>query len=420
MASSVTIAVDGSGSMNGFFKAGGLQEYVVDLRQRVSDFADCKLVSFVDEEMTTFQTNPKKWGQRTLLDSAFENLSRSSVEMAVIITDNLQDTDQDRINTLAFYEQLNRPAVVELHILPKLLSFDGKIYNAMFNNRNVRYYNGKRGLLIYLIRFSKSADNFRRLLSILGSQTMRIKPITKRDINVIGVDQGDLGRVVGAVDFYKKKCGETQTYGNVIPRPNAKISENGLLGPFKSEPDQKFRFNQKNNLKFYFGLASKLAYIDIGNSLKPCSKEIGLQIENLQMRIRDYGGRIKEKSAEVIPKTLVGALASNQPSPYYYFTKVTFTPRLDWNPVNFYKNIHWDWSRFRLKKHPLELRFNILVTVPPTFLTLTERYRKKYFTKSSDDLKRIYSPQDIVQVINRQSVKIRLRVTNRRTKGERS
>ncbi|HAJ80772.1 MAG TPA: hypothetical protein DCO75_13500 [Fibrobacteres bacterium] len=244
-------------------------------------------------------------------------------------------------------------------------------------------------------------------------EILLIKPITKEEINIIGVPDDELNSVPKAIDALRQKCPDVQ-----VPKkekPNAKIVNNGILVPIDPTKPCQFSWEKRNRIHFYFLFESKMDHINIGVPNNICDNNVTLEVNNLTIQTNLRGQSLKNKlSGKIVPPGLVGMLESNQRGSYCYRADILFGPcRTLWGINNFWQFTQWDWRRMWFKPYRLKIAFNIAVEVPGKYFTLTKNFRNRYFTASPDDFERIFSPEDIVQYINVKPMKIGLRVISR-------
>jgi len=405
---SIAIAIDGSGSMRGYFKAGSLEKYIDDKYEKFVSFfpsdsnGKVDKIFFINKEILPYEPAPRTMGDITVLDISFKKILAKKYDIIFLITDNVQDTEEDSITTVAFYKELAKEEIREVNVAPELLDFNG---NVILRDYSVPH-TGKRGILSYLILIN---DNYRsyyyKFLSLFKENVLLIKPITNKNIKIIGVRQNEIDVVKQSVMNLLSKC--SGAYSKII-LPNVEIVSNGSIVPYDKENPPSFSLDKQNLLNFFFSLESILEHINIGNDNNPCDREIKLEVNNLTIlpkRLKDkiFFNNIKTLG-KIAPPSLIGSLKKNETYKYYYYCEVRFGPfEYNWNLLDFFQ-----YLRFNSIK--LKMNFDITLTVPPNYFSLTEEYRNKYFTNDINEYNKIYSPVDLVQFINTEPVIINLKL----------
>lgn len=187
------ILIDKSGSMEGFFQTGSLN----NICSRVNDviensaFPGGRLYGFAQSGLQACdQLNQMFPGGNTLIDRALREALEhsSSPELIIIITDNIQDTGgQDTVNDVTlFYDILKEDRVQWVFIFPLKLEFNGWTYHSP-------QWQGTRASILYAVLLKK--DNLsaeaqekreKELLKVveqleksLPSSGIRCKPLEK-------------------------------------------------------------------------------------------------------------------------------------------------------------------------------------------------------------------------------------------------
>lgn len=185
----VTVLVDGSGSMTGFFTTGALPRLVRQLRAVGADrvYAFTYTASpdgTVSGGLTTSMPAPGMAGNVTLLGrglSSYLEHARDG-EIAVMITDNVQDAgaaaDEAR-DVHAFYEALTtNPRFSHVQVVPLRLAFKGMLYGP---HGPIGPYDDLRGVAAYLITVGEAdaERNRGRVVEVaraMGGSPIRMKP----------------------------------------------------------------------------------------------------------------------------------------------------------------------------------------------------------------------------------------------------
>lgn len=443
----VNILVDGSGSMEGFFRTNSLQSWVERLSQVSQDQRlPVETKVFISKELNQPEWKPydaflndnerEKWGNYTLLDWAFRK-GRQFAPIVFLVTDNVQSSKDS--DTKHLYVELNSPNVKKnvriLYFVPNLVSFDGKIYlerrHPLIGSHSlsdihkklkqvnskaqimevverrdkiVAGYQGLRGLVTYAILLDESLKGpFLTLLRSLRhsgeEELLLVQPITSKEINLVGEE--DFRKVVRA------------SRRPNLPRPNMVLKpaqRNGqlynILLPARPQDPPHFRLDRRNGLLFYFSLRSRLRHVNINRSSTKQAPTLKIPKTSLKISAKNQADQpILNNSrgvGQVYPPRLVGELMANSRNQYFYLGQIAFGPF----KVGF-------WPQVRLTPIHLVLRFAVQMTVPPEAFSLTESYDRQYFTRSPYQINRVYSPVDLIQYLSTQPVPIKMDVETR-------
>jgi hypothetical protein len=187
--SRVTVLVDGSGSMTGFFTTGALPRLLQQLENvgadRVHAFTyHATPGGVVSGGLTTAMPATGTAGNVTLLGRALTDyLPRArDGEIVVMITDNVQDVGAaatEARDVRAFYDALTaNPRLSYVHVVPLRLAFDGTLYGP---RGAIGPYDDLRGVAAYLITVgevdaAQNREQIRELAAAIGGSPIRMKP----------------------------------------------------------------------------------------------------------------------------------------------------------------------------------------------------------------------------------------------------
>ncbi len=167
------VLIDRSGSMEGFFTTGKIND-VQSLLQDLSGAAG-DAYYFVDTDIVPVSQAPTGFGNNTYLRNALDRALVQQPAPAILwlVTDNQPSvgnqtaSDQD---IEQFYDRLRSDAVKRLYFFPLKLDFKGKLYRED-DKVLTPNYEGKRGLLIYALLLDESArDEFERVTTEFQSR----------------------------------------------------------------------------------------------------------------------------------------------------------------------------------------------------------------------------------------------------------
>lgn len=247
----VRLAIDGSASMKGYFKAGRLTEFIehivkvsqsaqVDVNSKVflsSDVLGNTPLEWIDwSEWSAQPEKSRTWGQYTYLTQAMQAVSRGA-EAVILITDNFEAGQDDIGDSSKFYQSIRDSAYELVYFFPYLIPFSGNIdipVNPALGNKkqlteglkslnpsggysllsgrpsqigNQKYwkiqYKGDRGIAVYLLvnipkkrtvlremkkNFDVLIQHITRFEPSFGKYLLQLYPLGK---DSVGIGQGD-------------------------------------------------------------------------------------------------------------------------------------------------------------------------------------------------------------------------------------
>lgn len=154
------ILIDRSGSMEGFFNTGAINEVGSLLRDLSGPAGEAHY--FIDTDLVPVGQEPANFGGNTYLRQALEHALAQQPAPAILwlLTDNQPSignqtaSDQD---IAQFYDRLRSDAVKRLYFFPLKLDFKGKLYRDDGHSLLAPNYEGKRGLLVYALLLDEGA-----------------------------------------------------------------------------------------------------------------------------------------------------------------------------------------------------------------------------------------------------------------------
>jgi hypothetical protein len=192
----VTVLVDGSGSMQGFFATGAMGELVGQLAPTRTFRFEARPdgVGGVSSRLVPFDPGAPATGAMTLLWRGLgEYLPRARPgEVIAMVTDNVQDSGtlpSEQRDVREFYGALaGSPDVSHVFIVPLRRSFDGLLYGRP-GAGPIGRYTDERALVVYLIGFRQASDAAmesatQAIAARLGSAPIRMKPYRTAPVEV--------------------------------------------------------------------------------------------------------------------------------------------------------------------------------------------------------------------------------------------
>lgn len=385
----VSIQVDGSGSMRGFYQSGELEKlldevqdicHAQDMETEMVFFRSNQPDEVTWEDGRVYLSPETAWGGYTNLDRAFVGgLGRAPI--IVMITDNVQAAyDQD---TQALYVHFTEDTVKVLHAVPLIRPFDGNLPNPLAGDRSSLqklrllnpgrtlgfatpdggwiHYRGPRGAILYIYLTEKIHHaTYNRLIRALrgsGMEPMLMKPIEK------------------AIVLHRN-----------------------------SIPILKGRLDKPNRIQFNFALESRLQYINI-ESQDASGKSVLFDVETPYV----YPHRGKDRPflggsgsfGRVNPPRLAGLLESNTQNRYVYQCLVQLGP---FRPS--YRGFFHRLGLARIGSIPAQYQFTVALNIPPDSFRMTPAYENRYFTDSAGVLDHIYTPLDPIRYLNPKGLKV--------------
>ena len=375
-AQSVSIQIDGSGSMAGFDNSKELN-VLVNILKKACDQTDMpsETVFFVSTRPDTvtwhdaesFQKT-KTWGGYTNLEAAF-NTGYDRAPIVMMLTDNVQAASD--LDARALYACFNRDTIKVLRAIPLKRMFEGLLFNplpdkghselqSLNSDAEIRvrsdgrlYYKGMKGFVLYLFltqpQYRSQYESLVTALQNEGMEPMVMKPIDD----------------------------------TIILSP-------GLIRPIVAE------ISEKSRLRFNFTLQSRLSHINI----EPTGSEFRVQppqVHARKVQDRILLGRRSYHYGGVSPPALVDTLMSDAQHTSVYTCLVHFGP--------FYPDHQNCWDYLNLARTgpvPADYYFAVSIEIPPNSFRMTEAYKARYFTDQPGVLNRIYTPADIIQYLHQQ------------------
>lgn len=163
----LTVLVDASGSVRGFYETGAMDVLVTQLRDKPTDRAYSAVYrrgpEGVEGDVLPYAGRSDAIGGLTLLWRTLEDYLPEARpgEVIALVTDNIQDAgglaDEQR-DIRAFYEVLRDDArFSHIFVLPLRRDFHGPLYGSDGRTR-IGTYTGERGLVVYLLAYHVSSQ----------------------------------------------------------------------------------------------------------------------------------------------------------------------------------------------------------------------------------------------------------------------
>ncbi len=383
----ITYIIDASGSMKGFANTGSLQEKVEEISNLLQyDNNNHQLLLFRSEypkTMNIFSVPTTRElskgelfnGKYTLLGKMSEQVFMNAKPgLYLIITDNVEDDEMNKGDTSTFYRTLmNLPYITSVDIIPQILSFNG---NPCRGNRD--YYNGKTGLLFYLISVGgdKETVNKKNILynslKAEGYTIFHIRPIDSNHISLASSKQDNSPFII-----YSEKG-----------RYYLKLRSNKNNVPI-------LKIDQLNNIHFSIVMHSNYDYIGIRKDTAITFDRFNLTEEGIPVQM------IRPKisiSPSRLPKSLEKGGVQK------------FDVIISLKPIkpDLLKRITAMFNPKRCK-----LSFNLAIKTSENSLYMIEEKRNEFFTNDLSDYRRIYTNVDILSYFNPQNNRIDFYVQNK-------
>jgi len=449
-----SVLIDGSGSMSGFFKTGAIDKVISQIDDFWDGPIDIEIFKSMDGKTIDFSSfssfDKRSFGNYTLLGKAIER--KKDANIVFFITDNISSGEEDT----AFFDYLNSTDVSGVWIIPVFKDFDGQIYlppedkrNSHDNNfilpenssiqfdksftESTRYkYKGSAGFLIYIIVNDSSLMDWayrtdgNDLITVMiqssgFGEAVLVKPIDWRAIVLDAPGKSENFRK--SIAAYDSLCPENKL-GWIPPIGKLVRIKNSPYFFLVTHSKKAFSvpWGASGRITIYFSLGSRMPYVRIGSNESICASEITLDIEPEEPEIicknpgiidfmRELAGE-NWISAKITPNTLAGKLAPAR------------NDSIDWNPFVYRISIIMksvpvpfrpDYIlKILLSPTPLlELRFSVIVNIPPGQFNMSDKFFNKYFTYDICDRTKIFTPQDPIHFLAREPVKIEYKLQSK-------
>lgn len=457
-APTLRVAVDGSGSMRGYFETRALDQLLSKIgaaAQKAGWAPDTKVfhtradadapVEWTD--LTAWRAPAAKppWGQVTRLDVAVRQAVRGA-SATVLITDNFQETGGGggggAGQTERFYATLGALPLSRVLLAPALLAFDGNIDLALGDPADrpnaaaelkgrleqataARFrgargigepswvpqgrfwkvpYTGQRGLAVYLLLSSakvERAAQFRRFVDALEATTalspLLLRPLGGDALTVRAASQD-------APDPAGLRCAGLSA--EALPPVNAKLLD-GQLVPDTGGYDPR----QPLRLTAAVEVVSTTAHIRLADQSATCASAARLSIDPVMIVAAPHDLGLLLQGAEggggVYPPSLMAPLASDSNAPRAARLTLDLPALVGANAPD-----------ARVFDGHMIARTALVAEVPRDSLRLSKTISRRYFTRDPLDLARIYSPRDLVTVFGSAPARIRLPIEVRSTRAQ--
>ena len=438
------VLIDGSGSMEGFFRSNSIYTfsqriidafpYPVEVRVFVSPTPDTV------EFFPSAEFDVSKVGSYTRLKKALQKTLEEASDFIILITDNVPTGEDDT----DFIHLLSAPSIKAVWVIPYITDYDGKVYlplsysgsphckNGSFRlSRRLRgslvfNYRGKRGFLVYILALSDEFykemygdDGVDHVRSLLGVQGIRdvilVKPIDWR--SVVIRPEIEIDKIKAALDSLLKICSSLSI--KWLP-PGGRLTrgERGNVNVVPIVPGRKvFEVPATSSgiLAVYFSVGTRMPYVIIKGE-EPCSSGITIRIDSLRVKILRNSSiysddeLLKYINIKVEPAQLMGQLYVSESDSIgwnkfvYRISVIKRALRIPWNPIKILKLL--------FSGSPLvEISFTLDVYIPPKVIHMVSSVEEKWFTRDIGELDKIYSPKDLIHYLCRDTIKIHYRVT---------
>ncbi|MCC7431517.1 hypothetical protein IT568_11780 [bacterium] len=344
----VSIQLDGSGSMKGFFESNGINE----LKNQFETACKNAGLTVNTEVFTSTGTNYVNWtgfdnftmlgqfGSHTVLDSAFSEGTKKS-KIIFFVTDNLQTTGNTNLSSL--HELFKN--IHTLYILPLRLNFKSS------------FETERCALISYLILIDSTVlTDFEKLLDQLQKN--------------------------GNYDFCRVKP----------------ITEILLSGKNWKDPPLPIDLEEENTFELFFTLSSKWKHVNIGEA-NPENVKINVSSEIHPFR-REFQtildkGNTSAKRITVNPAHLTAALNENSTSQKYHCTIVLGASKQDF------------FDLAKVKKFAFEetadfyIDFGVKLKIESSDFSFTNAYKDEWFTLDRKQRNKIFFPSDLIQILSK-------------------
>ncbi|MDD4224016.1 MAG: hypothetical protein PHD87_05460 [Candidatus Cloacimonetes bacterium] len=371
-AADIAILIDGSGSMKGFATSGSISNIVSDLQKSAqanklsSDIIifrsnDWKNVTYLK---TDNPGDPTVYnGQASLLSQPLQQ-NKSKYGALVMITDNLDNSTGD-ISTRNFFAAIqNIKEIKQLSVIPIISEFRGITYPGR------KEYNGKLGLIAYLVTYSKDYNRYRDFRESLPYDVLHFYPINAEHLRI--------GKPSSSRSEYEL---ESRGARYILSRSK------------KVQLPRALETDKWNPIKFDFDLSSRYKHFYFKKNTK-------VYIDNVS--IKAAGGKIPIKYRyKITPNHLVKDLLPDQ-------SLQSFSGELLVNPS---PTLVQELAMM-IRQAPVEVYFTIHLKTEKNGLSLLPAIRDKYFSREVVIPGKIYSGDDLLSILNPYNNNIVLSVQN--------
>lgn len=442
----VRVLVDGSGSMKGYFAGGDLARLVGSIRdgaKRLNLGAQVNVFSTSRDQPLAWtpwddwsrQGNDAAWGNETRLDEAL-GAAAEGARLVVMITDNFQDAGADT-GSASLYTAMRTMGLRKVYFVPALLSFDGNVdlypgdevptqasrddpakLQALLLQKTpevfrqggeigvprwvpstpVSYwkvpYRGRRGLAIYVASAVEAPPGgpVDALADTVAKATGEDQPMV---VHPLG--EGALSLEPAPKDTTLDK--EALACGQTMPDspPNLTLveatdAESGTIYHLRQSAtdDAEVSFDPRQPTEWTFALQLRAAdpHVEIVQPERSCRAATRVELSPVSVEQRGSGGILlpqAQATGSVAPQHVLGALARRGQRSEALWVTVRLPPLVG-SEVS---ARHFDDA--------LSVAFDVVLRVPRPSLHLAPSSTNRYFTDTTTDLARIYSPTDVVQ-----------------------
>ena len=441
-AADLLIAVDGSGSMRGYFATGSLAELVDGLRSVAAAeglsvdsqvFTSGKSAAPVSwHPWDDWQRGPQ-WGLETHLDQAFAEATASRPGAIVLLTDNFQDVQQGRGATNEFYAAMLRDSPQRIVLVPDLLTFQGKVElvgagtqalaggspaswrEAVSTSTPDRFtdkissvsrlrsggflasYQGRRGLASYFVQLSAPPKRFDR---VIASHRRTRDGVPALQLYPLGADLLSLEPATEGLSDGQLKCMGLADRSS-IPPANLVLEPDG--DGLRLVKNDGWLYDPRKPTRLVAAVKVSLEdpHIEIASGKSLCENSTSIRLENLAV---DAGvgaapGILAnlEATGATLPATLVGRAGRAMGDQVVLLV------------VDLPAVVGQEVSDQALGKG-LSARFDVVFRLPSRAFHLSEAVADRLFTATTLDVARIYSPADPVAYLSTKQVELRIPV----------